>query len=129
MSTSTSSAAQALSSEVKVRKASTPADLLDWLDSARRLIVCDAVCGAGAPGTLHRWQWPDARVGQVRSAESHDFGLAAALELAAGLRRLPAEVVVWGIEGGQMRPDDELSPDVEKAVPELIERIRGDLGL
>ncbi len=117
------------SSGVKIRKAATPAELLDWLDGARRLLVCDAVCGAGAPGTLHRWHWPDACIAQVRSAGSHDFDLAAALELAAGLGRLPPEVIVWGIEGGRMRPDDELSPDVEKAVLELVERIRGELGL
>ncbi len=116
-------------SGVEVRKAATPADLLDWLDGADRLLVCDAVCGAGAPGTLHRWHWPDPRIGQVRSAGSHDFGLAATLELAARLGRLPAEVVIWGIEAGQSELHGELSPDVAKSLPELIKQVRGEVGL
>ena len=112
----------------QVCKASTPLDLFDWLDDMRRLIVCDAACGAGAPGTLHRWHWPDERIGQVRPAGSHDFGLAAALELADRLGRLPAEVVVWGIERGPALPGDRISPAVEKALPELIERVQAEIG-
>jgi len=115
-------------SVARVRKVSTPVDLLDWLDGIQRLIVCDAVSGVGAPGTLHRWQWPDARLSQVRSAGSHDFGVAAALELAARIGRLPADVVVWGVEGAMVRPIDRLSPAVEKALPELIRQVQGELG-
>ncbi|MGE5193565.1 MAG: hydrogenase maturation protease, partial [Deltaproteobacteria bacterium] len=115
--------------EVEVCKVATPLDLLDRLEGIERLIVCDAVCGAGAPGTLHRWQWPDPRIAQVRPAGSHDFGLAAALELAASLGRLPAEVIVWGIEGGQAVPAGNLAAAVGNALPELIERIQVELGL
>jgi hydrogenase maturation protease len=126
---STARAQTADMAEFKVCKASTPADLLDWLNGARRLIICDAVRGAGAPGTLHRWQWPDARLGQVRSAWSHDFGLAAVLELAASLGRLPPEVVVWGIEGAQALPNDRISQAVETALPELIARVQAEIGI
>lgn len=30
-----------------IRKTCIPADLLDWLDGAAKLIICDALCGAG----------------------------------------------------------------------------------
>jgi hydrogenase maturation protease len=110
-----------------IRKACIPADLLDWLDGVARLIVCDAVCGAGPTGTLHRWFWPDPRIGQMHSAGSHDFGLPAVLELAGTLGRLPAVVVAWGIEAGQVLPDAEVSPEIQRALPDLVARIHGEL--
>jgi hydrogenase maturation protease len=108
--------------QFSVRKAATPADLLDWLDGVQRLIVCDAVRGAGPPGRLHRWQWPDLRLGRVHAAGSHDFGLAAGLDLASSLGRLPAEVVVWGLESGQGIGGCDLSRAVKLSLPELIQQ-------
>ncbi len=113
--------------EVSVRKALTPVDVLDWLDDVRRLIVCDAVRGAGSAGTLYRWRWPDASLGHVRSAGSHDVGLAAALTRAASLGWLPADVVVWGVEAGQGDAGGGLSPAVELALPGLIQLCRAEI--
>jgi hydrogenase maturation protease len=110
-----------------VRKTGVPAELLDWLDGVARLIVCDAFCGAGPAGAIHRWLWPDPRIAQCHSAGSHDFGLPAVLELAATLGRLPAAVVVWGIEAGRVRPGAEVSPEIQRALPDLVARIHGEL--
>lgn len=106
-----------------VRKACVPADLLDWLEGVDRLIVCDAICGCGAPGTLHYWSWPAPQIGQCRSLGSHDFGLHAVLETAGALGQLPPEVIVWGIEAGQVLPNAGLSPEIERSLPDLINRI------
>lgn len=108
---------------IAIRKVGVPADLLDWLDGVDRLIVCDAVCGGGPPGRLYRWLWPDSQIGQNPSRGSHDFGLYAVLELAAALGRLPAEVVVWGIEAGPVHSQARLSPEIEQAIPHLANRI------
>jgi hydrogenase maturation protease len=111
-----------------IRKTSIPADLLDWIDGRAKLIICDAFCGAGPTGTLYRWPWPDERIGLSRSAGSHDFGLHVVLQLADKLGRLPAEVVVWGIELGQVAPYTSVSQEIEEALPVLIQRIRSELG-
>ena len=111
-----------------IRKTCIPADLLDWLDGAAKLIICDALCGAGPAGTLYRWLWPDARIGLSHSAGSHDFGLNVVLELAGRLGRLPAEVVVWGIAAAQAVPNANVSPEIQQALPVLVQRIRSELG-
>src|SRR5207237_1188300 len=83
----------------------------------------------GCAGSLHRWLWPDSQINRIEAAGSHDFGLASALELAGKLGRLPNEVVVWGIEAGQISPAPGLSAEVEKALPALIGRIHTELKL
>jgi len=112
---------------VAIHKISVPADLFDWLDDAARLVVCDAVCGGGPAGTLYRWPWPDVRIGQWRSAGSHDLGLRDVLEMAGQLGRLPSEVIVWGIEAGRVVPDAGVSPEVQQALPDLVQRIWSEL--
>jgi hydrogenase maturation protease len=117
----------ALRRTVTIRKAGVPADLLDWMEGAATLIVCDAVRGAGMPGTLHQWRWPDAGIERYHSAGSHDLGLSGVLELAEKLGRLPPEVIVWGIEIGPVVPAAGASPQVLEALPDLVRRIWSEL--
>ncbi len=116
---------------VCVRKASIPADLLDDLNGARKLVICDAVRGAGAPGSLHQWRWPDPRIAQARSSGSHDLSLSDVLQMAANLGQLPSEVIVWGIEASAVgaEPNRDISQDVQRTLPGLVKRIRCELGL
>ena len=110
-----------------IHKASTPADLFDWLDDAATLIVCDAVRGAGPIGSLHRWIWPDARIGRLRASGSHDLCLSEVLEMAGRLDRLPAHVVVWGIEASPVAPVSEVSPEVGQVLAVVAEKIWSEL--
>lgn len=115
--------------EIAIRKASVPADLFDELHGTAKLVVCDAVRGAGAPGSMHRWRWPDPRIAQARPSGSHDLGLSEVLQIAANLGQLPDEVIVWGIEAGETEcgPDVELSPEVQRCCRELVQHLRGEL--
>jgi hydrogenase maturation protease len=110
-----------------VRTASSPIEILDWLDGQRRLIVCDAAVGTGRAGELARWTWPDQRLAALSFRGTHDLPLVAVLELAGRLGRLPPEVVVWTIEAQSVEAGAELSPDVESALPTLVARLRGEL--
>lgn len=124
----------AVSPEVEVREASTPSQLLDWLDGVDRLIVCDA-CQVrrrfpddltDSTLSVHRWQWPTLQVSMLRSAGSHSFGLPQVLQLAERLGRLPQEVIVFGIEGRQFDAFASLSPDVEKLIDQLVSEIANE---
>lgn len=112
---------------VVVRQALSPADLLHWIDDCDRLVICDACRGAGPIGSTHRWNWPCAAIEALPSPDSHAFGLAAVLKLAAGLGRLPAEVIVWAIEAAPPQPLDALSDRVAAALPDCIRRICSEL--
>jgi hydrogenase maturation protease len=102
---------------IAVRKAGSPADLLDWLEGIDRLVICDACRGGGPAGCTYRWTWPDRAIAQAHSSGSHDLGLASILELAQRLDCLPLMVIVWGIEAEVVKPHDQLPSSGLSASP------------
>jgi hydrogenase maturation protease len=101
--------------------------LLDVLDGRGSLLLIDALAPTGSPGTIQRFEWPDARLEVLRPGSTHHLQPAEALRLAATLGLLPARVVVWGIEGESFDPSSALSPAVAAALPELGQRILTEL--
>ena len=120
-------AAEIADPSVSMRAARSPAELLDWMEGFERLIVCDACQSMGSPGAIRVWRWPDVPRDALRSAGTHDLGLAAALELAEQLRHLPAETLIWCVEIETPRPGEAVSARVEVAAIRAARMIR--LGL
>ncbi len=127
---------------IAVRKASTPSQLLDWLDRIDRLIVCDACqpvanrqvqatgdsappadTSTASPPNVHCWKWPTLNVAQLRSAGSHAFGLPQVLELADKLGKLPDGVVVFGVEGTRFDAFAELSANLQANFERIVSEI------
>lgn len=108
---------------IDVQFASSPAAMLDHLDSRERVVICDACISSGPPGTLHRWNWPTTELQSSRFTGSHDVTLPAALDLADELGRLPREVTIWGIAIGAAQPGTEMSPALAAAAPAIVEQI------
>lgn len=94
-----------------------------WKD-AQTVILIDAVYSDAPPGTIHRF---DARhqslPAQIFRCSSHAFSIAEAVELARALNQLPQHVAVFGIEGKDFKAGTGLSPEVEKAVPSVVEQV------
>src|SRR5690348_15076586 len=82
-----------------VRRASSPLDILDWLDGIDRLVVCDACDSPNAVGTLYDWGWPSLAIAPRSSNNSHAIGLIEALKLAEQLGRLPSDVRIYAVGG------------------------------
>jgi hydrogenase maturation protease len=95
-----------LDGTLSVVETASPADLLDWMPHAR-LIVCDACQGAGEPGSLHYWRWPDVDLRRLKSSGTHDFCLADVLRLAESLGTVPCLVDLWAVE----LPEDAMTTD------------------
>jgi len=112
---------------VRVRKAKSPADLLDWLEGVERLIVCDACRGLGRPGRIRCWIWPTTELADLHFSGTHDLSLLAVLALARQLGRLPARVVIWAVESANRGAAEPMSDEVQAAAPELVERIRQEV--
>lgn len=110
---------------------SDPLAVLECPSGCELLVVIDACRGADPrPGTLHRFEWPDARLMAEGGVSSHGVGLTAALELAAALGRLPPRVVVFAIEGdaGEVgAPGAGLTPAVESALPDAVARVLAEV--
>lgn len=114
---------------VRCHRAADPLAVLDAPAGCELLLVIDACQGAGPPGTLHRFEWPDARLITVGATSSHGVGLVAALDLAATLGRLPPKVVIHSVEGSLGESGAGLSPAVESAIPEIVSRVLAEIGL
>jgi hydrogenase maturation protease len=99
-----------------------------WKDAAG-VIVVDAVVSGGPPGTIHRFDAHGAGipVELSRSPSSHGWGVAEALALGKVFQELPPFLVIYGIEGQNFGPGQEVSQEVEAAIPEAVRRIRREI--
>jgi hydrogenase maturation protease len=86
-------------------------------DSADRVVLIDTVRTGRRPGTVHRWAG-DRLLEHVPATGggTHDLGVATTLHLAAALDRLPADLVVIGIEGSCFNVGDPPSRPVRHAI-------------
>jgi hydrogenase maturation protease len=113
--------------DVEVVEAAVALHVLDLLDGADAAVVVDAVRtprGTRDPGTLVRAEATiDGLPVDVRSSlSSHGFGLAEAVGLAAAVGPVPRLVFI-GLEVGDVRIGESLSPAVSEAMPELVDTL------
>jgi hydrogenase maturation protease len=99
-----------------------------WNESAG-VIVVDAVVSGGHPGAIYRF---DAHDGGVpvqlsRSPSSHGWGVAEALALGKVFQELPPFLIIYGIEGQNFGPGQEVSQEVAEAIPEAVRRIQREI--
>ena len=105
-----------------------PAELLDAWEGLDRVVVVDAVRGGGAPGTIHCFDASSEPLPvRTGSASTHGLGLAEALELGRALGRLPAHVVVVGIEAGDDGDGAGLSAPVQAALDGAADQVLAQL--
>jgi hydrogenase maturation protease len=98
-------------------------ELLDALEGVAAVVIVDAVRGGAEAGTLMRFDATRDPIPLAAEASTHGLGLAEAVELARMLGRLPATVVVHGIEGGRFEPGAPLSAAVEAGLEPLTARV------
>jgi hydrogenase maturation protease len=101
------------------------AGLIDAWDGADLAVVVDAVHSHTAePGHVHRVEVDGAHgPPPPRAVSSHDSGPGDAVALARALKRLPARLVLYGIEGAAFSPGVGLSPQVEGSVAHVAARV------
>lgn len=96
--------------------------LLDVIWDSDKVIVVDAVRGGQPPGTLYRFRPEEIRERRDLKLSFHDLSLLDVLKLCEFIERKP-ETVVVGIEPKDIAMGMELSPEVQKKVPKLIELV------
>ena len=102
-------------------------DLMERWAGCDRVILIDAASSGATPGTIQRM---DAAAGPIPgrffSYTTHAVSVAEAVETARALGRLPADMTVFGIEGGDFSPGEGLTEPVETAVRRVVEDIVQD---
>ena len=99
-----------------------------WKNAAG-VIVVDAVVSGGPPGAIYRFNAHGAGVPVQlsRSLSAHGWGVAEALALGNVFQELPPWLIIYGIEGKNFGPGQEVSPEVAAAIPELVRRIEREI--
>lgn len=98
--------------------------LLDAWQEVDRLIVVDAVNSGAAPGTVHCFDLSrESLPGSLSFCSSHAFDLAALLNLAHTLNRLPPQVWVLGVEGHEFAHGQTVSAPVQQGVDRCVAAI------
>jgi len=103
--------------------------LLDEITGYERLIIIDAIqTRGGKPGAIYKLSPSDFKTG--RMAIIHDLGLVSTLELGRKLEMdMPREVIIFAIEAKEMATFSErLSPEVEEAIPRVVEVVMKEVG-
>jgi hydrogenase maturation protease len=104
------------------------ASLLDVWDGAENLLIVDAVSGAGPPGSIVRFDVSHSRIpANLFPGGTHGFGVAEALEMGRELRRLPPNVLFYGVVGESFENGQGLSDRVLKNIPDLLQMIEEDV--
>ncbi len=90
------------------------------------VVIVDAVVSADPPGTILEI---DALAGELPAAVSwattHGAGVAEGVEMARVLGLLPRSLVVLGISAKRFDLGAPMTPEVERAVDEVVRRLRG----
>jgi hydrogenase maturation protease len=109
-----------------------PTALVDLMVGTGVLVVVDAVRSGAAPGTVtvRHAGAADPSLGARTAtgpAGTHGLGLAASLELARALDRLPHHVAVVGVEALSFDHGAPLSAQVRAAIPEAVRAVVAEL--
>ena len=104
-------------------------DLLFAWEGAERVVLVDAVVSGAEPGLVHRIDASKTVLPSAlfSSTSTHALGLGEAIELGRTLGSLPAEVVVYGIEGACFDTGSTPSGAVLRSVEEVVARIREEI--
>jgi hydrogenase maturation protease len=105
-----------------------PTALIDAWEGADALWVVDAVSSGSDAGTVHRLDAGERPLPpDPFRASTHHMSLAETVELARALGRLPAQTVVYGIEGGSFAIGQGLTPAVASAAAAVAAAVREEV--
>jgi hydrogenase maturation protease len=101
--------------------------LLDLMAGADKVILIDAVSMGKAPGAVIRFTPDEVVLAEDESVLSlHESGLPAVFSLGREMNLLPPEVAIFGVEPASVEWRMGLSPEVEAALEELVERVSAE---
>ena len=104
-------------------------DVLLTMKGVAKLVVIDALKGQGKPGDIYRIRVEKSNIDDLRKIfqedeqskiSAHQINLVDALTAAEKVTDLPEEITVIGIEPKETGYGLELTPEIKRKVPEII---------
>ncbi|MFN0149364.1 MAG: hydrogenase maturation protease [bacterium] len=97
-------------------------------DDTDRVVIVDAARSGAPAGTVHRFDATSTPLpATFGRGSTHALGVADAVEFARALGRLPATLIVYGIEGENFHAGEGLSAAVARAVDDAVARIGAEI--
>ena len=106
--------------DIRVLELDDPTEAFDAWDPADTVVIADAISSGGNPGDIHVVDAVARTLpaGSWAGGGTHAMGIAAVVEIARALGRLPQRLVVVGVEAGQFDHGFPMSDAVAAAVPD-----------
>jgi hydrogenase maturation protease len=104
-------------------------DLLPYMTGAEKIVIIDAIKGGGRPGAIYRLAPQDCGEQSKEDTLSlHDLGIMVVLQDLALLEKNTPSVVIIGVEPREIDWGMELTPEVERSLPRLLELVKSEIG-
>jgi hydrogenase maturation protease len=103
-------------------------ELLDLWEGREEVFLVDAVRSGHAPGTWRRIMvGSEPLPSSLASTSTHGLSIASAVALGQALGRMPAHLVVYGIEASRFDPGAEVSPEVLLGIQQVTRALAEEL--
>lgn len=103
------------------------ADLLDILSDRKKVIIIDAVDNLKEPGKIIKFSDHDILQPDSPEISLHDVGLGPTLHMLRQLKCHPKKVIVIGVCPKDISPGLELSEEIKKMIPILIDLVLAEI--
>jgi hydrogenase maturation protease len=114
---------------VKLIDGGTSPDLIAYTRAGDKMIIIDAARAGGEPGTIYRFQPEDLAAEKGSLASAHELGVVQNLSLLSLTGNKPGEIVIIGIEPGEIGWGMELSAVLQQKLPEIVKVVLKEIGL
>lgn len=101
-------------------------DVLGLIEDTDKLVIVDAVKGGGLPGQIYRFRLEDVTLQQKPFLSIHDVGLLDNLMQMKVWQRTGEDVII-GIEPKEIEWGLELSAELQKKIPDIIEAVLAEV--
>jgi hydrogenase maturation protease len=115
--------------DIKLIDGGTSPDLIAYTRAGDKMIIIDAARAGGAPGTIYRFKPEDLAAEKGSLASAHELGVVQNLRLISLTGNEPREIVIIGIEPGEIGWGMELSAGLQQKLPEIVRVVLKEIGL
>jgi hydrogenase maturation protease len=115
--------------DVKLIDGGTSPDLIAYTQAGDKLIIIDAAKAGGEPGAIYRFRPEDLAVEKGTLTSSHELGVVQNLSLMSLLGTKPSEIIIIGIEPAVIDAGLELSPTLQRKLPDIVKVVLKEIGL
>jgi hydrogenase maturation protease len=118
----------ALPRNIELIDGGTSPDLIACTGNCEKLIIIDAARAGGEPGSIYRFSPEDLSAEPEALASAHELGVPQNLALMSLLGHQPSEIIIIGIEPGEISPGLELSAGLRQKMPDIVKTVLKELG-